>query len=76
MALMKIEHAELMLHSHLQGHILLKAHKSLNEYHPKKVDVSHYCESKLVNRFTAVSSKVLTSLKEVSVHNITGTWGT
>jgi hypothetical protein len=48
----------------------------LNEYHPERVDVPHYCDSKLVNRFTAVRSKVLTSLKEVSVHNITGTWGT
>ena len=48
----------------------------LNEYHPQKVDVSHYYNSKLVNRFTAVRSKVLTSLKEVSVHYIIGTWGT
>lgn len=38
--------------------------------------VSHYCDSKLGNRFTVGRSKALTSPKEVSVHNIIATWGT
>jgi hypothetical protein len=57
----KIEHEDMILHSHLQGHT-----DRFNEYHPETVDVSHYYNSKLVNRFTAVRSKVLANhLQEI-----------